>query len=236
MGQRTGKNSPRPRIGVTGNSKRFSPSWLCLRLSIWLTGGKAVRIYVGHLGDLASLSGMIISGGDDIYPALYGEEPLEGGHYDRQRDSMEIECVRYALHRHLPLLGICRGHQLINTVLGGGLHSSVREMRVHTSNRWSLLPKKRVSISSVGTLAKILKKKSLKVNSLHSQAIAGVADTLREVAHDRDNLIQAVEAADGGPLLGVQWHPEYLCYLPSQLRLFHWLVNQAAKKGGQPVG
>lgn len=233
MGRRTGKDSQRPQIGVTGNSRRFSPSWLCLRFSIWLSGGKAVRIYVGHRGDLASLSGMIISGGDDIYPALYGEEPLEGGHYDRQRDSMEIECIRYALRRQLPLLGICRGHQLINTVLGGDLHSSVRKMRFHTSNRWTLLPKKRVEISSSSTLAKILKKNNLKVNSLHNQAIAGVADTLREVAHDRDDLIQAVEAVDGRSLLGVQWHPEYLCYLPSQLRLFRWLVDRAATQGGQ---
>ncbi len=230
MAQRTGKNSQRPLIGVTGNSKKFSPSWICLRFAIWLCGGRAVRFYVGHLGDLDSLAGMIISGGDDIYPALYGEEPQEDGKYDRERDSMEIECIHFALQSHLPLLGICRGHQLINTVLGGSLHSSVRDMRVHTSNRWTILPRKRVLLASSSKLAKILQKNSLKVNSLHSQAIFRVAEKLQQAGHDRDNIIQAVEASDGEALLGVQWHPEYLFYLPAQLRLFRWLVDQATTR------
>jgi len=170
---------------------------------------------------------MIISGGDDIHPALYGEEPQVGGRYDRERDTMESTCIDFALNTGLPLLGICRGHQLINTVMGGSLYISVKAMRIKTSNAWSLLPKKNVSIEKNCRLATIVGKTCIAVNSLHSQAIAEVADRLSAVAFDDDRIIQAIESADGRAILGVQWHPEYLCFLPAQLGLFRWLTNQA---------
>ena len=170
---------------------------------------------------------MVISGGDDIHPALYGEEPQIGGRYDRERDTMETTCIDFALRNDLPLLGICRGHQLINTVMGGSLHISLKTLRIQTSNAWSLLPKKKVSIEKTGRLATIVGKTCIVVNSLHSQAIAEVADRLSAVAFDDDHIIQAIEAADDHAILGVQWHPEYLCFLPTQLRLFRWLTAQA---------
>jgi putative glutamine amidotransferase len=217
---------------VTGNSKKYSPSWLFIQLAIFLSGGKAIRIRVGDSINVQSLSGLIISGGDDIDPALYGEDSLEGVHYDRQRDSMEIKYIQHALREGLPLLGICRGHQLINTVMGGTLHVSVRTMREKTSNRWSLLPKKRVRIKDDSRLAGLLGTSSLMVNSLHSQAISGVAEQLDEIAFDDDNIIQAVESNMDRQVIGVQWHPEYLCFIPRQLRLFRWLVREAKQQGG----
>lgn len=189
-----------------------------------------MRIKVGDSLDIQSLSGLIISGGDDIDPALYGNEPQDGVHYDRQRDSMEIEYIQHALRENLPLLGICRGHQLINTVMGGTLHSSIRSMRVKTSNRWSLLPKKRVRVKGDSKLGQLLGKTSIWVNSLHSQAIALMAEHLNEIAHDDDKIIQAIESTNDQHIFGVQWHPEYLCFLPRQLRLFRWLVGEAKKR------
>ncbi len=180
--------------------------------------------------DLDSLAGMVISGGDDIDPALYGEAPQAEGRYDRDRDTMESRCIDFALGAGLPLLGICRGHQLINTVMGGSLYISVRSLRVRTSNSWSLLPKKRVSMVKTCRLANIFGKSHILVNSLHNQAIAEVADQLSAVAFDGDHIIQAIEAADGRAILGVQWHPEYLCFLPAQLRLFRWLTRQAKSR------
>lgn len=230
MAQRTGDNTPRPAIGVTGNSKKYSPSWFSIRLAVFLSGGRAVRIKVGDNVDLQSLAGLIISGGDDIDPALYGDEPQEGVDYDRQRDGMEIEYIQHALRENLPLLGICRGHQLINTVLGGTLHLSIRSMRVKTSNRLSLLPKKRVRVKDDSKLGRLLGKPSIWVNSLHSQAIDGVAEHLEDIACDDDNIIQAIESMNGQQIFGVQWHPEYLCFLPRQLRLFRWLVGEAKKR------
>lgn len=230
MAQRAGKNISRPLIGVTGNSKKYSPSWLFIRFAIFLSGGKAIRIRVGDNIDVQSLSGLIISGGDDIDPALYGEDSQEGMKYDSQRDSMEIKYIQHALREDLPLLGICRGHQLINTVMGGTLHLSIRKMRVKTSNRWSLFPKKRVRVKDGSRLARLLGTSSLLVNSLHSQAISVVAEQLEEIAFDADNIIQAVESKIDRQVIGVQWHPEYLCFIPRQLRLFRWLVREAKKQ------
>lgn len=230
MAQQAGENTSRPVIGVTGNSKKYSPSWFSIRLALYLSGGRALRIKVGDDVDVKSFSGLIISGGDDIYPALYGEEPQKGKDYDRRRDSMEIEYIQYALDKNLPLLGICRGHQLINTVMGGTLYSSIRSMREKTSNRLSLLPKKRVRVEDGSRLGVLLGKSSILVNSLHSQAVKGVAAQLQEIAFDNDDIIQAVESLGNQSIIGVQWHPEYLCFLPRQLRLFRWLVEEAKKR------
>jgi putative glutamine amidotransferase len=227
MAQRTRKDLSRPLIGVTGNSKRFSPSWICIRLAVYLSGGKAIRIKVGNSFDMEILSALIISGGDDIHPTLYGDIPKQGGNYDRNRDAMEIDCIRYALESHLPLLGICRGHQLINTVMGGTLHSSIVAQRKKTSNRRSLLPSKKVSLNASSSLRQILNSEHISVNSLHDQAIAEIAEPLRVSGVDNDQIIQAVEAKKEGAILGVQWHPEYLLFLPPHLRLFRWLVKQA---------
>lgn len=230
MSQRPGKNISRPVIGVTGNSKRHSPSWFFIRLALYLSGGRAARIKVGDDIDFDNLSGFVISGGDDINPALYGNKPQEGIRYDRQRDEMEIRCIEYALKKQIPILGICRGHQLINTVMGGTLYLSIRSKRRKTSNRWSLLPKKRVRVVTGSELSQVFGKSSMLVNSLHNQAIDIVAKNLKESAHDDDDFIQAVESLDG-PVAGVQWHPEYLFFLPRQLRLFRWLVGEVRKKG-----
>ncbi|MEE4240507.1 MAG: gamma-glutamyl-gamma-aminobutyrate hydrolase family protein [Desulfopila sp.] len=227
MAQHTQKNLSRPLIGVTGNSKWFSPSWVCIQLAIFLSGGKAVRIQVGDTTDMNTLSALIISGGDDIHPTLYGDVPKEKGHYDRKRDAMEIEYIHYALRTHLPLLGICRGLQLINTVMGGTLHSSIAALRKKTSNRRSLFPGKRVYITTSSSLGLIVKEEQLSVNSLHDQAIAEIAAPLRVAGVDNDQIIQAVEAINGEAIIGVQWHPEYLLFLSSHRRLFRWLVAEA---------
>jgi len=188
---------------------------------------------VGDTINLDSFAGMLISGGDDIHPRLYGDQPAVGGRYDQERDTMEAKCIDFSLSTGLPLLGICRGHQLINTVMGGSLHISVRSMRVKTSNTRSLLPRKKVSVERTSRLGNILGKPRLRINSLHNQAIARVAEDLSAVAFDEDQIIQAVEAADGRAILGVQWHPEYLCFLPAQLKLFRWLTAEA-KSRAQP--
>lgn len=235
MAQRVRRNLRRPAIGVTGNNKKFSPSWFCIRLILWLCGGQPIRITVDQTVDLNRLDGLVISGGDDIDPALYGDKAQEGTYYDRQRDALEMQCIKHGLQTGLPLLGICRGHQLINTVMGGTLHASIRSMRQKTSNRWTLLPKKRVFLEATSNLYRQLGKSEILVNSLHNQAIAEVGVKLKKVGFDADNIIQAVEAEDCRPILGVQWHPEYLFFVPAQLRIFRWLVNRcriSAKTNG----
>lgn len=237
MAQDTRSTSSKPIIGVTGNNKRFSPSWICIRLAIFLAGGKAKRISTDHLVDSSELQGLVISGGDDIHPELYGEQVDPNLYYDTARDKLEISYIEYAFAHHIPMLGICRGYQLINVVSGGSLYADISKMRKKTSNKNQLLPIKTVMIQADSLLFACLGNKSqCKVNSLHHQAINQVGDNLKIVATDKDGFIQAVESNQSlaalnnqklSHIMGVQWHPEYLWYLKSQRRLFKYLVKQA---------
>lgn len=220
----------RPRVGVTGNGRRWAPSWWCTRLALLLAGAEAVRISIRHGADEESLSALIIGGGDDIGPEQYGGISDARVKFDPARDELEIRWIKEALARDLPLLGICRGAQLINVVLGGTLHQDIRDLRKHTHNRPGLLPTKRVALGADSRIRDICQREKLRVNSLHHQAIDRPGDTLQIVARDRDNICQAVECSGSRRILGVQWHPEYLFYVVSQLRLFRWLVRQAMRQ------
>ena len=227
MAQATGQDSKRPVIGVTGNDKRWSPSWYCIRLSVFLAGGSARRISISRRVPIDLLDGIVISGGDDIHPTIFGEEPLAETFYDHDRDELEQEYIRDAMERNLPIFGICRGHQLINALLGGSLHLDIRHMRKKTLNRRGLLATKTVVLVSSGRLHRILGRDRIRVNSLHYQAVRDLAPDLDSEAYDLDNFCQAAAMAEKN-ILGVQWHPEYLFYLPTHRKLFRWLVQAAA--------
>lgn len=214
----------RPRVGVTGNARRWSPSWWCTRLALRLAGAQAVRISVRHQPAVEPLQALVIGGGDDISPEHYSGETIVGDSYDTERDRLEMRWIEKALEKNLPLLGICRGAQLINVVLGGTLHQDIRPLRVHTYNRPGLLPTKQVRLHEASQLAAICDRTNLRVNSLHYQAVENTGEDLVAVGWDLDSIIQAVECMRGRQIIGVQWHPEYLFYLPSQFALFRWLT------------
>lgn len=216
----------RPRIGVTGSARRWAPAWWCSRLALWLAGAKAVRISVRHPGDINELDALVIGGGNDISPEHYGGDIQEKVKLDIERDQLEIDHIKFALQNSMPILGICRGAQLINVVCGGSLHQDIRQLRKLTHNRPGLLPTKSVELVETSRLRQICQKTKLRVNSLHHQAIKDAGEGLTVVGRDRDQIVQAVESVDHQNIIGVQWHPEYLCYLPSQLALFRWLVGQ----------
>jgi putative glutamine amidotransferase len=218
----------RPRIGVTGNARRWAPGWWCSRLALRLAGAVPERISVRHSARSQQLHGLIIGGGNDISPEHYGGDLDAKVKADPDRDRLEIMWIERALAYNIPLLGICRGAQLINTVLGGTLHQDIRPIRRLTYNRPGLMPTKQVRLESDSQLAGICGKTSLRVNSLHHQAIRDPGDGLRVVGRDLDGITQAVESTGGQPILGVQWHPEYLTYLPSQYALFRWLLQRSA--------
>lgn len=216
----------RQRVGVTGNARRWAPGWWCTALALRLAGAVPERISVRHPPSGEPLDALIIGGGNDISPEHYDGDLNARVKLDPDRDLLEIEWINKALRDNLPLLGICRGAQLINVVLGGSLYQDIRSLRVHTHNRPGLLPTKRVRLEADSQLAGICGKWKFRVNSLHHQAIHRPGAGLKVVGWDLDRIVQAVESCGERRILGVQWHPEYLLYLPSQLALFRWLLHK----------
>ena len=212
---------------MTGNHRRWAPSWWCASLALRLVGAVPERISVRHPPSGLPLAGLVISGGNDISPEHYGGDLEEKVKLDPERDQLEIDWIERALDEDIPLLGICRGAQLINVVLGGRLYQDIRPLRERTHNRPGLLPTKQVRLHPDSALAAICSRTRLRVNSLHHQAIRDPGSDIRVVGWDLDEFTQAVEGVHGRTVIGVQWHPEYLLYLPSQLALFRWLVRRA---------
>lgn len=215
------------RIGVTSNARRWAPSWWCIATALRLAGATPRRITVRDPAPGEAFDALVVSGGDDIGPDLYGGAELPKARIDHERDALEVRWLRWAMDRHVPVLGICRGAQLLNAVRGGSLLQDITALRRRTSNRASLLPRKPVTVTSDSRLAAITARTRLHVNSLHHQAIDRPGDGLEIVARDGDDICQAIESSAGPALLGVQWHPEYLLYLPSHLALFRSLVERA---------
>ncbi|GAA0683127.1 hypothetical protein GCM10009104_05230 [Marinobacterium maritimum] len=216
----------RTRVAVTGSSRRWSPSWWCTRLALRLTGAEAVRVSVRHNVAKDTIDALVVGGGDDISPEHYGGDLEAPVRTDPERDALEIQWIRHALEAKLPMLGICRGAQLINVVLGGHLHQDLHQLRKRTYNRPGLLPTKQVQLEPQSRMARVCKREHLRVNSLHHQAVSSTGQGLRIVGRDLDNIAQGFES-EKNDIMGVQWHPEYLLYLPAQLRLFRWLVTAA---------
>ncbi len=222
----------KPQVGVTGSARHWAPAWWCTRLALTLVGARGLRINVRQNVDPHAIAALVIGGGNDISPEHYHGDISAPVKADPERDHLEIRWIEYALEKDIPLLGICRGAQLINVVLGGSLHQDIRPLRKRTYNRPGLLPTKQVRLARPSRLAAICATETLRVNSLHHQAVDDTGKNLRAVGRDLDEIIQAIEATDNSRVIGVQWHPEYLFYLPAQLALFRWLVQKAGQSKG----
>ncbi len=176
--------------------------------------------------------GVILTGGDDISPLLFGEEPVKGlGKQSPQRDAFELLLFRMALERSYPVFGVCRGLQLINVALGGTLYQDIGDLPEFTIQHLQKASRQAVThhidIVPDTYLYEVLGDKAL-VNSWHHQAIKKLAGSLRVTARSRDGVIEAVEAdgCDMPPIIGVQWHPEELAAtVPGMAKLFKTFVG-----------
>lgn len=206
-------------IAVTGPEKRFKFGWWAAKLSLRLCGVKA-KYYTAssRLNDL-HCHGIVIGGGDDIDPQHYGLTGDAGASYDVARDAFELKMLRSALKKNIPILGICRGAQLINVALGGTLYQDIRPLRKNTPNRNSIFPMKYANLTPDTNFQKVFSQERIHINSLHNQAMQRVANALDVVARDDDNFVQGVTSTEH-KIIGVQWHPEYLPYLKHQRALF----------------
>lgn len=214
------------RVGVTGPDRAWSPAWWCSAFALRLVGASPKRISVSHNVDRDEIDALVIGGGDDIGADHYGGDITAMVKSDPERDQLEIDWIRWALDNDVPLLGICRGAQLVNVVLGGTLYQDISTLRKRTYNRSGLLPTKQVQLDTGSNFSKICNTERLRVNSLHHQAIKDPGSGVRIVGWDLDRFPQAIESDTEQKLIGVQWHPEYLLYLPRHLALFRWLLDQ----------
>ena len=218
--------------------------------AVWLAGGQPVILAPPPPGALnASLDvlercqAVLLTGGGDIDPARYGEEAGPRiQELDASRDAFELAAIDRTLAARLPLLGICRGLQLLTVALGGRLYQDLDAAGYpgHWRETDSHLPAHRVT-AVPGSLAEVALGGRDSVNSVHHQAVADLGPHLVATARADDDLIEAAEGDPGagyGPLLGVQWHPERmacpaegLAADPSHLAPFRWLVEAAGGSG-----
>jgi putative glutamine amidotransferase len=164
------------------------------------------------------VDGLLLAGGGDIAPALYGEEPHEKiGMVDPLRDAAELPMARWAVTEGKPVLGICRGIQVLNVALGGTLYQDVGSQLatdlIHDSSfqkeDWAYMAHD-INIEPGTRLATALGVETLPINSLHHQSVKALAPGLRAVAWAADGVIEAIEGNNGAFIVGVQCHPEAL--------------------------
>jgi putative glutamine amidotransferase len=198
-----------------------------------MAGARVVHLSPARPDSPQPVQGVVVTGGHDIEPVLYAEAPQIETHYDAERDAFESVVIEHALERRLPLLGICRGAQLLNVRLGGSLHQELRSRRRNTSNRRTVLPLKTLRVEPGTLLCDLLGTDRVRINSLHDQGIYRLGRGLYVSGRDLDDIVQAVEAPERGFVLGVQWHPEFLIFSGRQRRLFGALVEAAR---GRPPG
>ncbi len=238
----------KPLIGITGNyDKETCTLAEGYYQSVLKAGGIPViippRIIEGDADApcateaslLDRLDGIIFSGGGDPNPLLFGEEPVKELHsITPERDVQELLLVRYAYDRQIPMLGICKGIQMINAALGGTLyqdiHSQMEGTRIkHSQDQDRRFPSHTISIAE-GSILHRLFGNALAVNSFHHQACKEAAPCLKVTATAPDGVIEAVESNEFKSILGVQWHPEpyVLRNSDGMMPIFNWLIGEAA--------
>ncbi len=221
----------RPLIGVTASRRRGRFMWWCNWLAVRRAGGRAVRLVAGREHTIERLDGLIVGGGDDIHPSLYGGEIVLTVRVDERRDQLERHAIRSALERRLPVLGICRGAQMLNVVQGGTLHADLFEVYHLAPRMRTILPRKTVRFTPGSRLSAILDCNPCRVNALHHQSVDRVGAGLRVVGADQYGVVQALEGTAPGFLIGVQWHPEFLLFDRGQQGLYRALVAAAVPQG-----
>jgi putative glutamine amidotransferase len=239
----------RPRIGITANVRESHGrigSWLGEDYTdgIMMAGGIPFAlpnlVIAGEDGgmffeDLAdAIDGLLLTGGEDVDPQLFGEEPRHGlGEISPVRDRFETALLLAMMRRDKPVFGICRGIQLMNAALGGTLYQDLGREWKSTLQHSQRAPRDHlahaVTISPDSNLQRIFGSDRVSVNTFHHQAIHVLAPGFVATAVSSDGLIEAFELVGRPHIFGVQWHPENLWRKhPLHRRLFTAFVDSAA--------
>lgn len=235
-----------PLIGISGSISKdekelFLPS--CYTNALMIAGAMPVLLSPtmndGMLSAcLESLDGVLLAGGNDVAPDMYGHDPInELGEVNPARDHFEGRLVRMAAERHMPVLGICRGIQSMNVAMGGTLWQDIPSQYrtvqgekglAHSQTRADFYTSHRVVIEKGTLLDRVISKEEIWVNSFHHQAVRDPAPGMNVVARATDGLIEAIEHPTLPFFLGVQWHPErYFDRDQTAMALFSAFVDAA---------
>lgn len=230
-----------PVIGISGNFREGDCTLAQgYYMSVLEAGGTPVVIpsYDNEkalVSILDTLDGLVLSGGADIDPDYLGEEPLDCISVNPRRDAQELMLVRLAVERQIPILGICRGIQMLTAALGGKLYQDIKTQHgrpciEHSQTIARGLPSHDVKIEKDSLLHSLMGTETLAVNSFHHQAVKEVPQGFRVTAMSEDGIIEGMESTTFRPILGVQWHPE--CFIleadRTMMPIFNWLTEQAA--------
>jgi gamma-glutamyl-gamma-aminobutyrate hydrolase PuuD len=196
-------------------------------------GAEVMEVVAGEAPpDLGGLEGLLLAGGVDVEPGRYGEAPHPKlGQVEGERDELELGLTRRAMARGIPLLGICRGSQVLGVAFGGKLRQDLPSelgTEAHKA-RGEVEAWHSVRVAPGSRLHAILQMDSLEVNSFHHQANGAIGAGLRAVAWAEDGVIEAVEGEADGFVLGVEWHPERMAECAANGRLFAAFVESAGE-------
>jgi putative glutamine amidotransferase len=223
----------KPLIGVTEPDKGGLLSWFCIRSALYFAGAKAIKLTAAKPHTGLQLDGLIIAGGSDINPHLYNSPTALTEFYDDDRDRLEQAWFHTMYSKGKPILGICRGAQMINVCLGGDLYASIRlicEEAHYPRTIWTkVFARKPIAVLPSSCIASLVKKPICWVNSIHQQSVKNLGAGLSITAKEHNGIVQAIEAPAYPFLLGVQWHPEYMLNNGRQRRIFTAFV-QAARR------
>jgi gamma-glutamyl-gamma-aminobutyrate hydrolase PuuD/predicted ATP-grasp superfamily ATP-dependent carboligase len=220
----------RPTIGVTLPERGDVLHWLALKFAIRLAGGHAVKLTAQAPRDPRTIDGLVFGGGSDVYPRTYEAQPKPGYRYDLARGDMEASWALAARRHDLPVLGICRGAQMLNVLAGGALHADLSNFagaHLNPSPWRKLTHRESLKLRANSRLRQVIEQGRLRVNLIHQQAIDRLGVGLTVAARQDNGVIQAVEDGARKFWIGVQYHPELMVYRAAHRRLFRGLVQAA---------
>ena len=221
----TTNGEARPKIGITTSPRREADYYLTYGRAVEAAGADAVYLPPGT-SSVDDIDGLLLPGGWDVDPARYGEKAdAKVGDIDPELDETEIRLFNEARQREIPVLGLCRGQQVINVAMGGSLIQHLEGHEVRAYGRRHLAHT--VVVDPASELGRAAEGQPIRVNSLHHQAVRSVAPGLRQTATGDDGTIEGLET-DDGLVVAVQCHPEELTGdLPWASRLFERFVARA---------
>jgi putative glutamine amidotransferase len=224
-GNRTAAENNRPKIGITVHPRRGLEYFVPYRRAVIAAGAEPVDLVPGTKV-LPAVDGLLLPGGWDVDPSFYGEKRDDKvEETDPELDETELSMFRQARERELPVLGICRGQQVINVAMGGSLVQHLEGHEVRAFGRSHLAHT--IDVDPSSELGQAAGDHKVRVNSLHHQAIKRLADGLQQSARGEDGTVEGVES-DDGLIVAVQCHPEELTTdMPWARKLFERFVARA---------